>query len=60
LQRRRKEDEREPADIVLGFGSRISFGADADNAGNVLGNELGLALCDRSSMSRGDVLGARI
>ncbi len=37
---------RGPADIIATFGSRISF---------LENNEVGLALCDRSSMARGDV-----
>ena len=43
-----------PADVVVTFGSRISFNQEADNAGNVTPNMIGLALCDRTSLSRGD------
>ncbi len=44
-----------PADVVVTFGSRISFNQEVDNAGEVTANMIGLALCDRTSLSRGDV-----
>jgi len=49
-----KNNDR-PADIVVTFGSRISFNQNKDNAGDIEPNIVGLALCDKSSLSRGDV-----
>jgi len=55
------EDDREKngspreADVVVSFASRITFDQEADNNGDVVENEVGLALCDRTSLSRGDV-----
>lgn len=48
------ENEHRPADVIVTFGSRISFNQEPDNAGNVQTNDIGLALCDRTSISRGD------
>jgi len=47
--------EAKTGDVVLSFGSRISFNTEPDNAGVVTPNNVGTALCDRSSLSRGDV-----
>jgi len=51
-----KSKRKGGADVVVGFGSRISFSQSADNNGEVVANSVGLALCDRSSHSRGDVV----
>ena len=51
----KSHNENRPADVVVTFGSRISFNQEADNAGNVTPNMVGLALCDRTSLSRGDI-----
>lgn len=43
------------ADVVVTFGSRVSFRQNPDSAGNVTPNQISLAICDSSSLSRGDV-----
>jgi len=43
------------ADIVASFASRISFDQDPNNNGEVTPNQVGLAVCDNTSMARGDV-----
>ncbi|MDH5547976.1 MAG: hypothetical protein OEZ43_20555 [Gammaproteobacteria bacterium] len=43
------------ADVIVTFGSRITFRTDPDNGGTVAGNDIGKAFCDRTSLSRGDV-----
>jgi len=51
----KNNDHNRAADVVVTFGSRVSFNQEADNDDNVTPNMIGLALCDRSSLSRGDV-----
>ncbi|MDX1811523.1 MAG: hypothetical protein R3240_06220 [Gammaproteobacteria bacterium] len=47
--------DEDNADIIATFGSRITFRMNPDNSGNTTANKVGLALCDASSMARGDV-----
>lgn len=50
-----EDNSTRKADLVAGFGSRVSFDLEADNSGAVTPNLVGLALCDETSMARGDV-----
>jgi len=51
------KDERAtgPADVVASFGSRITFKQSTDSGGGISPNNIGMALCDHTSISRGDV-----
>lgn len=55
LRSSKDKDLAGTADVVVSFGSRVSFDQGADSAGNISANQVGVALCDKTALARGDV-----